>query len=162
VAAGRLGGGEPAFESVKEARSILGTIMGRYNEIARALDAAPDDLDPVFWEGPDGQVIVTDWAAGFLDAVALRPRAWEPLVRHPEARTLVLPLLLLGADGPDDLPFDDVSLPEVDEEKLHAAGADLILGCVEGIAAFWKEQGARRAAPPRRQAPGRSAPRRRR
>jgi uncharacterized protein len=137
--------------------------MGRYNEIVRALDAASDDLDPVFWEGPEGQVIVADWAVGFLDAVALRPQAWGPLVRHSEARTLMLPLLLLlGADGPDDLPFDDVSLPEVDEEKLHAAGPDLILGCVEGIAAFWKEHGARRPAPPRRRAPGRKAPGRRR
>jgi uncharacterized protein len=137
------GGSEPTFGSVEEAGSILGIIMGRYNEIVRTLAAAPEDLDPVFWEGPEGQVIVTDWAAGFRDAV------WEPLVRHPEAGTLLLPMLLLGADGPDDLPFDDVSLPEVDEEKLHAAGPDLILGCVEGIAAFWKEHGARRPAPPK-------------
>jgi uncharacterized protein len=156
------GGGQPTFGSAEEAGSILGIIMGRYNEIVRALGAAPEDLDPVFWEGPEGQVVVTDWAAGFLDAVALRARVWEPLVRHPEARTLMLPLLLLGADDPDDLPFDDVSLPEVDEGKLHAAGVDLILGCVEGIAAFWKEHGARRPAPPRRQAPGWNAPGRRR
>ena len=54
------GGAEPAFESVEEARSIFGTIMGRYNEIIRALDTAPDDFDPVFWEAPDGQAIVTD------------------------------------------------------------------------------------------------------
>src|SRR3954470_2487197 len=43
------GGEEPAFESIEEARAILGIIMGRYNEIVRAIDAAPDDLDPVFW-----------------------------------------------------------------------------------------------------------------
>jgi uncharacterized protein len=97
------GGGEPTFESAEEAGSILGTIMGRYNEIVRTLAAAPEDLDPVFWEGPDGRVIVSDWAAGFLDAVAVRPQAWEPLVRHPEARTLMLPLLLLGADGPGSM-----------------------------------------------------------
>ena len=72
------GGAEPAFEGAEEARSVLGTIMGRYNEIVRALDAAPGDLDPVFWEGPDGRPILTDWAAGFLDAVALRPSAWAP------------------------------------------------------------------------------------
>jgi uncharacterized protein len=41
------GGGEPTFESVEEAGSILGTIMGRYNEIVRTLAAAPEDLDPV-------------------------------------------------------------------------------------------------------------------
>ena len=58
------GGGEPAFEGVEEARSILGTMVGRYNEIVRALDAAPHDLGPVLWEGPDGQAIVTDWAVG--------------------------------------------------------------------------------------------------
>jgi uncharacterized protein len=69
------GGEEPAFESIDEARSILGTIMGRYNEIIRFVDTAPRDFDPVFWEGPDGQIIVTDWAAGFLDAVKLRPRS---------------------------------------------------------------------------------------
>jgi uncharacterized protein len=156
------GGGEPTFGSAEETGLVLGTIMGRYNEIVRTLAVAPEDLDPVFWEGPEGQVIVTDWAAGFLDAVALRPQAWGPLVRHPEARTLMLPLLLLGADGPDDLPFDDVSLPEVNEDKLHAAGVDLIHGCVEGIAAFWKEHGARRPALPQRQASGRSVPKRRR
>ena len=43
------GGAEPAFESVDEARSVLGTIMGRHNEIVRALDAAPADFDPAFW-----------------------------------------------------------------------------------------------------------------
>ncbi len=61
------GGAEPAFESVEEARSILGTIMGRHDEIIRLLDAAPDDFDPVFWEGPDGTSYPparTLWAAG--------------------------------------------------------------------------------------------------
>ena len=38
--------------------------MGRYNEIIRFLDTAPDEFDPAFWEGPDGQVIVTDWQPG--------------------------------------------------------------------------------------------------
>ena len=49
--------------------------MGRYNEIIRLLDTAPSDFDPVFWEGPVGQAIVTDWAAGFLNAIMLRPKA---------------------------------------------------------------------------------------
>jgi hypothetical protein len=74
----------------------------------------------------------------------------------------MLPFLLLGADGPDDLPFADVSLPEVDEERLHAAGVGLILGSVEGIVAFWKEHGARQPAPSQRQSSGRKVPKRRR
>jgi uncharacterized protein len=139
------GGGEPAFESIDEARDILGAIMGRYNEIVRALDAVPDDFDPVFWAGPDGQAIVTDWAAGFLDAVMLRPKAWEPLVRHSEAGALILPLLVLGADDPERLPFGVRPLPKEQVEALHAIGAEIIPDCVVGIHGFWRERRARAA-----------------
>jgi uncharacterized protein len=140
------GGAEPAFRNTEEARDVLGTIMGRYNEIVRALDAAPDDFDPAFWEGPDdGGVIVTDWAAGFLDAVMLRPKAWEPLVRHSEASALVLPLLVLGADGPERLPFGVRPLPKEQVEALHAIGAEIIPDCVVGIHGFWRERRARAA-----------------
>ena len=143
---GVWGGGEPAFESVDEARDILGTIMGRYNEIVRLLDAAPGDFDPVFWEGGDGGTIGADWAAGFLDAVMLRPEAWEPLVRHAEAGALVVPLLVLGADDPERLPFDLRPPPREHIEALLAMGADLIPDCVVGIHGFWRERRARPGA----------------
>ena len=140
------GGGEPAFESVDEASTVLGTIMGRCNEIVRALGAAPDEFDPVFWEGPDdGGVVVTDWAAGFLDAVMLRPKAWEPLVRHSEAGALILPLLVLGADDPAHLPFGVRPPPREQVEALHAIGAEIVPDCVVGIHGFWRERRARAA-----------------
>ncbi len=140
------GGGEPAFEGVDEARSVLGTIMGRHNEIVRALDAAPDEFDPAFWEGPDGGgIVVTDWAAGFLDAVLLRAKAWEPLVRHSEAGALVVPLLVLGADDPERLPFGVRPLPKDQVEALHAIGAEIIPDCVVGIHGFWRERRMRAA-----------------
>jgi uncharacterized protein len=141
------GGGEPAFASTEEARDILGTVMGRYNEIVRALGAAPDEFDPAFWEGPDdGGVVVTDWAAGFLDAVLLRPKAWEPLVRHAEASALILPLLVLGAEDPACLPFGVRPPPKEQVEALHAIGADLVPDCVVGIHGFWRERRARLCA----------------
>ena len=140
------GGTEPAFRSTEEARDILGTIMGRHNEIVRALGTAPDEFDPAFWEGPDdGGVVVTGWAAGFLDAVLLRPKAWEPLVRHSEASALLVPLLVLGADDPERLPFGMRPLPREQVEALHAIGADLIPDCVVGIHGFWRERRARAA-----------------
>jgi uncharacterized protein len=146
------GGGEPAFESVDQARDILGTIMGRYNEIIRILGTAPGDFDPVFWEGPDRQAIVTDWAAGFLDAVALRPRSWKPLIRHGEAGVLMVPLLVLGADDSERPPFGGPSLPKAEVERLHAEGAGIIPDCVVGIHAFWRER--RSAAGGRRRPAG--------
>ena len=157
-------GAEPAFASTEEASTVLGTIMGRYNEIVRALDAAPDAFDPAFWEGPDGGgIVVTDWAAGFLDAVLLRAKAWEPLVRHSEASALILPLLVLGADDPERLPFGVRPPPKEQIEALHAIGAEIIPECVVGIHGFWRERRAQAAGAGNggRRPAGGAAPRRR-
>ena len=32
-------------------RTVLGTIRGRYNEIAACFDSDPDDFGPILWEG---------------------------------------------------------------------------------------------------------------
>ena len=73
------GGDEPLFETEEEMRTVLGTIMGRYNEIAACFNTNPSEFDPIFLEGPEGEVIASDWAGGFLDAVALRPEAGSHL-----------------------------------------------------------------------------------
>ena len=76
------GGEEPVFQSEDEMQTVLGTIMGRYDEIVACLNTDPDDFDPVFLEGPEGVVIASDWAGGFLDAVALRPDGGAQAVQH--------------------------------------------------------------------------------
>jgi uncharacterized protein len=48
------GGAEPEFETQEEMRTVLGTIMGRYNEIAACFSSDPNEFDPIFWEGPEG------------------------------------------------------------------------------------------------------------
>src|SRR5215212_2748739 len=44
------GGEEPVFADAEQARSIIGTIMGRYNEIVRGLDGDPEAYAPILWE----------------------------------------------------------------------------------------------------------------
>ena len=131
------GGDEPVFESTEQARTVMGTIMGRYNEILRALGTEPEAYAPLFWEGPDGEVIAADWAEGFVDAVRLRPEAWQPLLKDREALVLLMPILALCGDeeGGPLLGIDS----EADAELLAEAPA-LIPACVVGIAAFWKER----------------------
>src|ERR1700733_14069710 len=48
------GGAEPEFETQEEMRTVLGTIMGRYNEIAACFNNDAEEFDPIFWEGPEG------------------------------------------------------------------------------------------------------------
>jgi len=153
------GGDEPDFEYVEEAEAILGTIIARYNEIVSDLDAGIDAFRPIFWEGPGGELIVTDWAAGFIDAIRLRPKLWEPLIRHPDGRVLLMPLLVLDADDPDHSPFGSQALPEDEVEALLEQGAEIIPKCVFAIRDFWREQsGGTGPAPPRsgRRAGGRA------
>jgi uncharacterized protein len=130
---------EPEFATPEEADAILGTIMARYNEILDCLDTDPDSFDPIFWEGEDGDVIVTDWAAGFMDAVILRSKAWAPLLQDDAGRDLMLPLLVLGSD--DERPlFDAPPLPEDEIDELLADGPNVVIEAVLAAYQFWEER----------------------
>ena len=128
------GGEEPSFESEAEMRTVLGAIMGRYNEIVAGLNRDPDELDPIFWEGPEGEVSASDWAGGFLDAVALRREAWEPLINDRRAGIMMLPILLLSGDAELSVGPDEA----VDREQFLAEVPDIIPACVAGIQEFWR------------------------
>ena len=133
------GGGEPEFTDLAEAQKIVGAIMGRYNEIVHVLMDAPERFDPIFWDGRDGQIIVSDWAAGCIDAMRLRPAAWAPLIKSPRAKILLIPMIVLGADDPDDLPFAQHPLSDDEVERVLNDGAEIVFECVIGIHAFWFE-----------------------
>ncbi len=127
------GGEEPTFETEDEMGTVLRTIMGRYNEIVACFNADPEEFDPIFWEGQEGEVVASDWAGGFLDAVALRPDAWTPLMEDEHAGTLMMPLLLLNGD----FEFGDTV---TDEDAFLAEVPDMIPICIAGIHQFWKSR----------------------
>jgi uncharacterized protein len=103
--------------------------MGRYNETAACFTSSPDDFEPIFWEGLVGEVIASDWAGGFLDAVALRPTAWEPLMEDDRSILMAQLFLLNG-----DMEIADAA----DENELLAEAADMIPACAAGIHEFWR------------------------
>ena len=131
------GGGEPVFADEGQARSVIGAIMGRHDEILRELATDPEAYAPIYWEGPDGEEIAGDWAEGFVDAIRLRPEAWRPLLEDREAAAMVVPILALCGDeeGGSLLELD----AEADAELLAEAPA-LIPACVAGIHGFWEER----------------------
>jgi len=45
------GGAEPELETDEEMRIVLGTIMGRYNEIVACFNTGATEFDHIFWEG---------------------------------------------------------------------------------------------------------------
>jgi uncharacterized protein len=140
------GDDEPVFEDEEQVQTVIGAIMGRYNEILRELDTNPEAYEPLFWEGPDGEVIAADWAEGFVDAIRLRPEAWQPLLKNRDALILLMPILALCGDAEGGSPL------ELDPEEgadLLAQAPELIPACVVGIHGFWKERRGRHKAGPR-------------
>jgi uncharacterized protein len=131
-------GKQPQFRSEHEMRTVLGTIMGRYNEIAACFNDDLDEFDPIFWEGPEGDVIVSDWAGGFLDAVALRLEDWKALLDNDDAWKLIVPFLLLNGD----VEFDDGSA----EQAFFTEAPNLVPVCIRGIREFWRSRSLRPVA----------------
>ena len=139
------GNEEPKFRSAKRAETVIGLIMGRYNEIADIFSSDADKFEPIFLRWPTGEVVVSDWAGGFLDAVKMRQAAWEPLFKHSRAKTLLEPLLALGDDGEHDSERDAGDR----WKEFYSATPDVIQTCVIGIHDFWKDQRERRRPQPR-------------
>jgi uncharacterized protein len=129
------GGDEPVFDDHVQASAILGTIMDRYNMILR--DTAAGAFGPLFWETQDGTVIAADWAEGFMQAVALRLDAWEPLMRSRRHGRLLFPILALCADEHGD---SALGLEPDEEDRVMAEAAEFIPVCVIEIAAYWRQR----------------------
>ncbi len=129
------GGETPEFSEDAQATTIMGAVLGRYNEIAQSLARIPPEIDPIFWETDGGLVIAGDWAEGFLDAMELRSREWaEMLEDEVEGRPLIPILGLAGSEN------ESPALAGGSEKlaKLRADATDLIPSCIFKIDAFWK------------------------
>jgi uncharacterized protein len=146
--------GEPDFADIEEAKTILGIIMLRYNEIIRLVDSPPGSYRPVLVEQDDGNLDASDWALGFLQAMALCQDGWEPMVRDSMAGALIAPIMLIASTTDKaNLPLDDDErLPDAEMVKLQADAGPILSLCVSGMRAFFQE---RLRRPPKRKRAGR-------
>lgn len=138
------GGEEPEFADAAEAEAVLGSILGRYNEIIESLQSAPSDYAPVFWQDQAGNSITEDWAVGFMQAVALRSDAWEPALLEDDSAMLLIPIGIIAGLAEPEIGLHDARLSDDFLDELMERAADLLPACVVGLSAFWRD---RRDAP---------------
>jgi len=143
---------EPVFESDEELQSVVGAIVGRYQEILQTTQDEPEAYEPLLFETLDGQLLATDWAAGFMDGAALRKDAWRPLLQTDEGAELLAPIIAFLNDE-DGNPLVEVEGDEL--AAVRAAAIDLIAPSVQGINSFWQ---LRRHLPRRVAKTGRNEP----
>jgi len=133
------GGDEPEFADTAEAELVLGSILGRYNELVDGLAATPPEYAPLFWEDQAGNRITEDWAVGFMQAVALRPDAWEAALRDEETAVLLIPIGIIAGVAEPEVAVTDASFPEGFLDELLEDAPDMLPGCVVALRAFWAE-----------------------
>lgn len=123
------GGETPQFDNEGQARAALAAIMGRYGEIVRQIDE--EAVRPILWRAGD-TVIATDWAYGFAQAIALRPRPWMKIVKA-DAGMLLVPIMMLCEA---ETLFDDLDIEEEDEAVDDAIA--ILPATILSIADYWR------------------------
>lgn len=95
------GSTEPDVADIDRHIWALQAVLGRYNEIAAALNSEPPVLEPLFWEAPEGHAIAMDWCEGFMQALALRRDLWAELLETEQGREWMFPVFahLFDEDG---------------------------------------------------------------
>jgi uncharacterized protein len=144
-------GYEPDCADTGEMKAILGTILRRYNDIVRALDAGPEAYRLTLVAPEDGSFDACDWTLSFLQAAALSQDDWKPLLRDLNAGALIEPIMLIASTTDRaNLPLDaDERLPDAEMAKLLAEAPKLLGVCVAGMRAFFRT---RHDGPARRRA----------
>ena len=140
-------GDTPRFASEQQRQIVLTTIAARFHEIAQGLEASPSEYAPVFWEDVTGTTIAEDWAAGFMQAVALRPRAWDPVLAGDSASLLIPIAAIAGLALPSDAG-GDLDMPEEMLDRLIRDAESILPACVIGLREHWRARGVGGASMP--------------
>ena len=125
---------DPGFVRTEQAQSVIGMIMTHYNEVADTLHRRPGRYGPLLdVSEPTDEVFWEFWIDGFKHAVALRPKAWEPILQgEGEASDALILLLSLAAIAAQDVEHD---IPPADVAEMQANAPDIIAECVAILAA---------------------------
>lgn len=113
---------------------VLEGISVIFLSIIEGLASAPPEVEPIFWEAPEGHVIAMDWCEGFLQAVSLRPKEWLRLTESGIGGKLITPIMvhLLDENGNSVM-----GIPQEELDRTLDEAAEHIPETVVAIHRFW-------------------------
>lgn len=116
----------PSFDTLDQAREIMGLMMRHWNTIATTLRAGEVYL-PILLVDEGNESRGNSWAAGFLQGLDMRREKWLPLLNDEVGSCLVVPMFALAhEDHPDREVRFEVPSPEKREDLLHLMTAYLV------------------------------------
>ena len=104
-----------------------------------ALDASPLAYAPILWQDEAGTTVAEDWAAGFMQAVSLRAKAWQPALADEDASLLLIPIASLA----ETRAGGGARRPAMTDDALDGLIQDaeqVLPVCVLGLRRFWRDR----------------------
>jgi uncharacterized protein len=133
---------EPEYADETEQSAVEQAIFDRYAAIEAGLDANPLSYTAILWQDEAGTTVAEDWAAGFMQAVTLRAKAWQPALADEDASMLLIPIASLAGMT---LPEDERGGQAMTDDALEGLMQDaeqVLPVCVLGLRRFWRDRAA--------------------
>lgn len=133
---------EPDYADEAEQAAVEQAIFDRYAAIEAGLDATPLGYAAILWQDEAGTTVAEDWAAGFMQAVTLRAKAWQPALADEDASMLLIPIASLAGMT---LPEDERGGQAMTDDALEGLMQDaeqVLPVCVLGLRRFWRDRAA--------------------
>ena len=129
--------------------AAMTTVVARFNAISETLSTTPRQHAPIFEKTEDGLALPHPWCMGFLAAMRLRLKSWQPLL-DPSCpdHGLMLPILLYCVDALGGPMFEPPGESRDTHEYVRGAYHNIPI-VIPAIRDFWMPQ---RVAEARRQA----------
>jgi uncharacterized protein len=126
--------------------AAITAIADRFNAISEGLATAPGRHGPIFEKTDDGLALPQPWCIGFLAAMRLRLRDWQPLLDPGRVEHGLLLPILLSCTDPSGAPMLGPPRKGPETEQFIRTAYQDIPRVVPAIREFWMPQRVRQAA----------------
>jgi uncharacterized protein len=130
---------EPNYQD-NQKDAVEQAIVDRYTAIEAGLDATPLNYTAILWQDEAGTIVAEDWAAGFMQAVTMRAKAWQPALADEDASMLLIPVASLAGMT---LPESERGGQAMSDDALDGLLQDaeqVLPVCVLGLRRFWQDR----------------------
>jgi uncharacterized protein len=131
---------EPDYADDEEQEAVEQAIFDRYAAIETALDATPLGYTAILWQDEAGTTVAEDWAAGFMQAVSLRAKVWQPALSDEDASMLLIPIASLAGMTLPESERGGQAMSDDALEGLIQDAEQVLPVCVLGLRRFWRER----------------------
>jgi uncharacterized protein len=131
---------EPDYADDDEQEAVEQAIFDRYAAIEAGLDATPLGYSAILWQDEAGTTVAEDWAAGFMQAVTLRAKAWQPALADEDASMLLIPIASLAGMTLPETERGGQAMTDEALEGLMQDAEQVLPVCVLGLRRFWTER----------------------